>query len=272
MISGEIFQTLSQISFCSSRNCIIDDQLKQISQNVHNINDFDTSKIKEYNIIFCYTHDVELFFERFSNFLNDNTIIITHNSDIGIDERHLKYIDLPQIKKWFCQNRYINHPKLVSLPIGIANSQWPHGNGSLLAEVKNKNTQKEFLVYKNFDIGTNSYERTLCNVQTNEIPLSSRTQIHQYWENIAKSMFVISPPGNGVDCHRIWECLYLKTVPIVKYHETFSQFKHLPILFIGDWKQVTVDFLKNEASRFANQSFDLLELDASYWRKLIVIE
>ena len=65
---------------------------------------------------------------------------------------------------------------------------------------------------------------------------------------ISRSVFCISPPGNGIDCHRIWECLYLKCIPIVKYHHAFEQFKDLPILFIDDWNEVTTHFLKSKLS------------------------
>ena len=88
--------------------------------------------------------------------------------------------------------------------------------------------------------------------------------------NIAKSVFCISPPGNGVDCHRVWECLYLKTIPIIRYDDCYNQFKHLPILFIDDWNSVTADFLKVSIFKFQQMLKDILpELSISYWKKNI---
>lgn len=49
--------------------------------------------------------------------------------------------------------------------------------------------------------------------------------------------FCICPEGNGVDTHRLWECLYLKVVPIV----VNSQFTKLlikyniPMVIIEKW-------------------------------------
>jgi hypothetical protein len=100
--------------------------------------------------------------------------------------------------------------------------------------------------------------------------MSRSASQEKYWNNISESMFVISPPGNGVDCHRIWECLYLRAVPIVKYHEAFSQFTHLPILFIDDWRQVTVEFLRSKISEYATVDFDSIpELTLAFWENKI---
>ena len=36
------------------------------------------------------------------------------------------------------------------------------------------------------------------------------------WLNIKKFTFVLSPFGNGMDCHRTWEALSLGSIPIIK--------------------------------------------------------
>ena len=227
-------------------------------------------KIHEAKSIFIYTHGLPLFFERVFSFLKKPITLMTHNSDHGINDSYIKYLDNNKINKWFCQNRLIDHPKLFSIPIGIANSQWDHGNRDLFKSVINKNLPKEFLVYKNFNIDTNSYERNLCHTitQRNGIPMSSKTTIPEYWDMLAKSAYVISPPGGGIDCHRIWEALYLKTIPIVQNHTSFSQFKHLPILFIDRWEDITVPYLRSVFST-RDTDWDIDELKLDFWKKLL---
>lgn len=275
IVSGEQFQLLSQISFASTKNCIINDQLKSLNQNVHIIDSFPTSEISKYERIFCYAHDVSYFMEKFLNHLNDNTVIITHNSDKEIDSSFNIFLESPKIKSWYCQNRRTNHPKLHSIPIGIANSQWPHGDQSCITQIRNKNYKKEFLVYKNFDINTNFQERSVCDEITakNGIVMNPTLSISQYWENLSKSVFVISPPGNGIDCHRIWEALYLRCIPVVKYNrDAFSQFRHLPILFVNDWSEVTINFLEDFSKKYQNNinAFEISMLDINFWKNLII--
>lgn len=274
MISGELIQSLTQISFCTERNCIIDDQVKRLNQNLHIINDFPAEEIKKYNTVFIYSHYVRDFFNKFFNHLNDNTVIVTHNSDECVDGRYIEYLNSSKIKKWFCQNRYITHEKLFSLPIGVANSQWPHGNMETIKKVSSKNNKKEFLVYKNYDIGTNINKRTVINNITNRngIQMDRNRTFEEYLDTISKSLFVISPPGNGVDCHRIWECLSLKTIPVVEDHECFNQYKHLPILFIKDWNEVTIEFLRKNTEMINMFDNKINELDLNYWRQQLCME
>ena len=42
-----------------------------------------------------------------------------------------------------------------------------------------------------------------------------RMSPEQYREAVSESMFVLSPPGRGLDCHRTWEAIYLGAVPVV---------------------------------------------------------
>ena len=103
--------------------------------------------------------------------------------------------------------------------------------------------------------------------------MTSRMDQMDYLSNIAKSIFCISPPGNGVDCHRVWECLFLKTIPVIKWDICYEQFKHLPILFIEDWNQVTPEFLISKIPTFACLLQNSLpELNMLYWKHKILNE
>ena len=274
MVSGETLQSLAEVSLYTEMSDLILNQIRSKPQNLIKISDISVDDIKKYKIIYVYTQFLDDFFNKFYNHLNDITLI-SHNSDYGIYDRHLKYLDDNKIKAWYCQNRETSHPKLFSIPIGLANSQWPHGNQQLISSIRGEQNSKEILVYKNFDIGTNHNERHICNNITNNngIHLSSNTSIANYWRILSKSIFIISPPGNGIDCHRVWEALYLRTVPIVKYHESFSQFKHLPILFIDNWEEVTIDNLRSKLDEFKYREFnDIQELTIDYWKNIITNE
>ena len=164
--------------------------------------------------------------------------IITHNSDLCIDEKYIPLLDSENIIHWYAQNISIDHPKLSSIPIGMANAKWPHGDKQALYDCINKNNKKTNLVYANFTVSTNPTERNLClkAVQKNSIDFVSNLSFNDYLNDISRSMFSISPNGNGIDCHKTWESLYLKTIPILTDSVNARKYKHLPILIIDSWQ------------------------------------
>ena len=91
----------------------------------------------------------------------------------------------------------------------------------------------------------------------------------QYLDQLSRYKFCICPPGNGIDCHRTWECLYLGVIPIVYYHCHNLQFLDLPILIINDWDIITDEYLVGIYNEFQKKKFNFDKLDITYWDKLI---
>jgi hypothetical protein len=269
-ISGERLQEIADITHIGVVSCNMPNQLPNTKTVLRKKDEF-YLKDNE-NIIFVYGHDLDLFFRETFPKINKPVKLITHNADEPVEERFIQFLNSNKIIKWYAQNAVVNHPKLIPIPIGIANKQWPHGNLNTLKNVIDKGVKKEILVYKNFDINTNFYQRKTIDTVTanNGIHMGSHLAHDQYLEKMASSLFIISPPGNGVDCHRIWEALYLGCVPIVQQNDCFRNFTELPILFINNWNDVTVSFLKNQVSNFYNKTFDTTKLKLSFWKKLIV--
>lgn len=73
--------------------------------------------------------------------------------------------------------------------------------------------------------------------------LSSRSATRtkpEYYEIIANSKFVVSPPGNGMDCHRTWEALALGAIPVVQNSSLWSLYRGERVLVVNDFKEVRV--------------------------------
>jgi hypothetical protein len=278
-ITGERFQALADVSIIpegdlvGESNC--DFVIKQQQNNSYKTFYYNscTNTLPDYvqnaRVIFVNTWTLDKFFSIIFPLLKNEYVFISHNSDSAFSNSYINYLNEKKVIKWYSQNKTLNHEKLFALPIGIANQQYPHGNLELLNQIINTSPDKEHIVYKNFDIYTNFQIRSHIDYITsqNGIAMDSRVDQPNYLTNIAKSIFCVSPPGNGVDCHRVWECLYLKTIPIIKYDNCYEQFKHLPILFIDDWSKVTIDFLNSSVEPFQqNLKNNLVELNMSYWK------
>jgi hypothetical protein len=210
--------------------------------------DFRVKKDIDNNLVFVKTEYLEHFFCYIK--LDFDYTLISHNSDLPINDSLLvdgnsvlEWIDNPQIKRWYTQNVCCDHPKVHSIPIGIGNPKWKHGNEKDLDEAianeywKNKNN----LVYCNFNISTNTLERTKCLQYSGMEMPNGNGGYHNlgfapYLKELGESYFVLSPNGNGVDCHKHWESLYLKTIPIVTKSRNMEFYEDLPFLIIDDWR------------------------------------
>ena len=159
-----------------------------------------------------------------------------HNSDLNAPSS-LNLLNHPLLIHCFSQNVNFIHPKLSSIPIGIANSHWPHGNTKELKEVQSLNMKKDNLVYCNFSTKTNAKERVECLKYAERFNQCEKKPFKDYLQDIARSLFCISPEGNGIDCHRHWESLYLKTIPIVTKSININFYKDYPFITLDSWSQ-----------------------------------
>lgn len=57
--------------------------------------------------------------------------------------------------------------------------------------------------------------------------------------------FEVSPRGNGLDCFRTWEALYLGLIPIVKSStlDPLYEDEELPVVIVRDWSEITEESL-----------------------------
>ena len=274
-ITGEKIQALADVGFAVATNAIIDAQLNNTNLNVLFADKLPVETIRETcsraKRIFVYTHFLDFFFAHIFPSLDNEFTLITHNSDYGVSEKYSPFLASGKITEWYGQNVAFEHEKLFSLPIGIANSQWPHGNLDLLDTIRNERNAKEFLIYKNYQVtryGSRIDINTITNA--NGIPMTPHKPQADYLRDISRSVFCICPPGNGTDCHRIWECLYLNCIPVVHNHIHYRQFQDLPILLTDDWHTVDIPFLLDQESVMTQKYYNLEKLDMLFWKNTII--
>lgn len=75
--------------------------------------------------------------------------------------------------------------------------------------------------------------------------------------------FMLCPVGHGMDCHRNWESLYLRRVPVMKKSPYFTRLMEgFPVLFIDEWSDITPSLLEKSNHLFEEaQKMDLKKLD-----------
>lgn len=210
--------------------------------------------------IFVKIDFVKLFFEIWNE---GEFVLVTHNGDTPIDSNFISELNNDNLIEWYGQNVNIYHPKLKSIPIGIANEIWKSGDEKIFLDIIKNNYQKDRMVYANFDVTTNPIERNKCikEITRNGVNISDRKPFKKFLEEISKSYFIISPNGNGIDCHKIWESIYLKSVPIVTESINIKYYKDLPIYVLNDWSDFKINNLNENFYKDIWGDFDIEKLN-----------
>ncbi len=235
--------------------------------------DFNPQSVKHGDTVFVNTYLLEQFFKQAHPYILNKYIIVSHNSDDPIPGKFAPYLDDQKIIAWFGQNIDIkDHPKLHPLPIGLANYHWPHGKIEIVKNAKNTIPSPEnrhgYKAYLNFLTSTNRAVRSKLWNYFKEKPFCSVAQnriYSAYLEDMKLCKFVISPRGNGLDCHRYWEALLMRCIPIMKHSTIEALFDDLPIIFVDDWSQVTQDFLQRKYLEMKNKTYNYKKLYVDYW-------
>jgi hypothetical protein len=177
-------------------------------------------------------------------------VVIAHNSDAIFsyddcsDQDIRNGLEHPNCLAVFTQNPGISHPKIHLLPIGFANSKWPHGNPTIIGEVLDNKTllqNKMNPCYFFFNEDTNRPVRIHCRIAlSRKLKWNQHTyDFKQYLIQLASYKYAICPEGNGYDTHRLWECIYLQVIPVMKksvFSDYVAQFlKPYPVIILDDW-------------------------------------
>jgi len=269
-ISGELFSKISDVSIYEKKYLDkypnIKENSKQIIYANSRIGKRELKIIKESRIFFVKT-DYLIFFEKYIlPFIDHKFIMISHNS-AHISGKNKGILNNEFLIKWYGQNM-IPHPKTYGIPLGLMNKQWEGSDYSICK--KNRNNEKINLLYFNFSINTNKNRVVIRDkLLKNRFEQNHKKDWKGYIEDLSTHFFCVSPEGMGVDCHRIWECLYVGTVPIVlKNDMMYEYFNDLPILWVDSFDDVTEEFLLKERYRFEKLNWNCDKARLGYWIKL----
>ena len=193
---------------------------------------------------------------------------------------------------WCSQNNTIQYyPKVLQVPLGIDYhsvynnpSKWtkivdgnsPVEQETYLIDIANNSApfyERINKIYVNFNMNTDRFkQRKAC---LKEIPQhlmayhQEKMKRTQTWEQTVKYSFVLSPYGNGMDCHRHWEALILGSILIIKSKEFIKMFEDLPVLIVNNWRDINQEVLNNTIELFKNKTFHYDKLTLEYWKNII---
>ena len=161
----------------------------------------------------------------------------------------------PHVTVWYTQNYdgSLTHSKLKPLPIGldlhfdheryVFTNRWDEKLAVLLEAAANAPQPATRQATVLCDV----LAITHPNRQAMKKVLQKVSHVHFTKEHVnfttamrtySQYRFATSPRGNGIDCHRTWELLMLRTIPIVLSSSIDPLYKGLPVVIVKAWDEV----------------------------------
>lgn len=253
---------------------------------------FDKNKfnnLKDFDKVFLTTNMFKKFIEEEVNIDNTKIIIILHCSDTGFPNEFSEkdknnYIELIEnnknIYELYCVNFDLNqqHSKIKPIPLGIdyhflSNKLSPFKQEEQLISIYNNSLPFEnrldlcysFFQFKMFDRHNRDRHKAkevLDKINFN-IYQENKIEREETWKNMVKYKWIISPHGNGLDCHRTYEAIALGCIPVVKSSTLDIMYKHMPIIILNDWNEISLELLKSKTEEALKKSKEIITLN--YW-------
>lgn len=178
-------------------------------------------------------------------------IIFTSHEDTPIDE----YIDVPDNVRIYAVNAIYNNGRIKPFPIGLQRKIGADDNRlEIMREMVEKDNYQfpMKLMYINCGLGSERNEEERAYLPTfSRFPWATTrfepqskfypySRYKDFLSELKDHKFVVCPKGHGMDCHRNWETLYMRRVPIFKDHPYFRQLMQgWPALFVNEWEEIT---------------------------------
>lgn len=180
-------------------------------------------------------------------------VIFTSHEDTPID----KHIVVPtNVLGIHAVNALYFNDRIHPFPYGLQRGLGEDNRLSIMkANVeKDEKVEPNKLLYINCGIGRNKDREPLAKFETNEWVTTRFDKDSKFFpydryqdflDEIKNHKFMICPEGHGMDCHRNWESLYLRRVPVMKNHPYFHKLmKGFPVLWVNEWADVTETLLR----------------------------
>jgi hypothetical protein len=207
-----------------------------------------------------------------SQFADMKFIIFTNLEDTPIDEYIFDKIP-DNVLSINAVNAVSYGGKVNPIPYGIQRRLTPNDDRIeiLSSFMQNINIIPKNILYVNHNINTNPKERSgiselFLNKSWAKVERGN-VNYNQYLSELENSKFMICPIGNAIDCHRNWETLYMRRVPVMKNNNYLEYlFRDYPVLFVKNYFDITEnllienDNLYQEAQKMNMSNLDLNEM------------
>ncbi len=216
--------------------------------------------------------------------------LVVGHSDIHTSRLHQLLLRTIGVKKMWGTNLDPVPGFSFSLPLGISNAEQfsvAHSISSDLETLIEVVSGSEFCqtynpsVYVNMTVRNNTNARgallkaledSAYEVTINS-PSISPEGMQSYLRNMRETALTPCPEGNGVDTHRLWECLYVGGTPVVLKNSSMDGlYSKLPVVVLKSWSEIRdKDRMEQLWHEARSKAWQKAILSLSFWTNQMTV-
>ena len=237
------------------------------------LNDREMAILPQARVLFCKSNLLQSFIGLHKRDIAAK-VILCGNSDF---EFHDVQLELPySVKACFLQNSYISDDeRIFPLPIGLENVRLGTNGIPRIFNVDAEwESKKNRLLIGPFSL-THDERRMLKEFASEEIASVDFGLKRLTPKSLARVnssyMKIAAVRGNGVDTHRLWEILYLGSIPIIKRDSWSLSLRklNLPLEYVDCWSPTEISRVAQGDYCKPPKPSQLESLWWPYWKKRI---
>ena len=182
------------------------------------------------------------------------------------------------VKHWFGVQAATAHPQFTAMPMGVEGSMVPYLQQAERRELRDITLYLNFKLHERYT-HINAMRRTLWQHFSAQPWVTtdgwSPDGAAHYAQQLGRSRFVLSPPGNGWDCYRTYEAIAMGAITIVKRERPMTDVcEDLPVILVDDWYDITPVRLAREWKfrRGETSREQTMTMTQRYWTRRIQAE
>lgn len=192
-------------------------------------------------------------------------VLVSSFYDPPLTQQRVDYLLETGIRHWFAVQVHGVSPQVTPMPLGVDRRDV----GKMADVTRMPWNARDILLYVNMSPRFASRRRLLAQFADQQAwaRIEGGLSMREFFADVGRSKFVLSPPGRAWDCYRTYEALAMGAVPIVLRDEPVSRVVNsLPVLMVDDWREVTRERLERYVPP---ATWNLETMTLAYWAQRI---
>ena len=175
------------------------------------------------------------------------------------------------VKHWFMTNSSLvpneETTKITVIPFGVA-ANASNDIFEIAEQARNyEKLPKMYINWVNYTLERMELKEYYRSLNADSVTIIDEAKPYRaYLRDLAMHSIILSPQGNGIDCYRTLESLYMGSVPVVELSPTTIGMADLPLLITKTMYGLRAKELHSLYKQVKEQGRPLDKIKLSYWK------